>query len=707
MKIARSELPRDRGFALVVTLSLMVLLTLIAVGLLSLSAISLRSSSRGMAQTEARANARLALMLAIGELQKEMGPDMRVSAKAALFDLDASTEAIEGVNQPNWLASYESWGSWLNASYKNPASGMSLNIRDTYTPKREKMFRRWLLSLPVGMSGNIDAPLNLSGWDDTNSVVLVGQGSLGATAGTRPEQVTRAYLNSINGQGRSAWWIGPENHKARIDMAKQPRELTAASWETSHGDTAEVGAGILPGLGVLDSDKSLGDKLITRQSLRPAGVAADVVGSHFFDLTATSRGVLASVRTGSLKKDLSLLFEQDKANLPAPYKFTTGDVREPSIRPMSPEIATKAVLPGRHFAPWNRMRHFYRMYRQNSDAMALPYASGGTDGRPGLDWIGSKPWTKCNFPIYGSAWSGQDTYQRFPIVTNITYILSLQTQRVPSGTYAGKYILRYVATPVFMLWNPYNVELRMPDNKLIHRSYLMQVQTLLGKFSTVSSSNPSLILDFDDDYATFKSGNSGDITFKPGELRIFSQKGANLFSNNALELLPGFDPQSFGGLYQPIGGYYTPTDNPKFEITFCANTSPNPPGGNLFNSHYGNTPGSFVSVGMWSSTSTSLPFDIALDWLKHQRKPTRPLQRLGSRFLGYLTTSFFPSDTFNWLSREFMTGSGTTITQPLAGRGTGAVAAGSKPRLTFPGKPSICRTTTSSATHKGSTVHLM
>ena len=59
---------RDEGFALVATLALMILLTLVAVGLLSLSAISLRGSTQSQARSEAQANARLALMLAIGEL---------------------------------------------------------------------------------------------------------------------------------------------------------------------------------------------------------------------------------------------------------------------------------------------------------------------------------------------------------------------------------------------------------------------------------------------------------------------------------------------------------------------------------------------------------------------------------------------------------------------------------------------------------------
>ena len=71
---------RSHGFALVVTLSLMILLTLIAVGFLSLSAVSMRTSAHAKAEADARANARMALMFAIGELQSLAGQDVRVTA---------------------------------------------------------------------------------------------------------------------------------------------------------------------------------------------------------------------------------------------------------------------------------------------------------------------------------------------------------------------------------------------------------------------------------------------------------------------------------------------------------------------------------------------------------------------------------------------------------------------------------------------------
>ena len=77
--------PSEKGFALVVTLSLMILLTVIAVGLLTLSSISLRSSTQGQAMAVAQANARLALTLAIGDLQKSLGCDQRVTAAAEIL----------------------------------------------------------------------------------------------------------------------------------------------------------------------------------------------------------------------------------------------------------------------------------------------------------------------------------------------------------------------------------------------------------------------------------------------------------------------------------------------------------------------------------------------------------------------------------------------------------------------------------------------
>lgn len=91
--------PHRRGFALVVTISLMILLTIVAVGLLTLSSISLRSSTTSSAMADARANARLALLLAVGQLQLHAGTDQRITSTANIAGT-ATGDALDGGQSP-------------------------------------------------------------------------------------------------------------------------------------------------------------------------------------------------------------------------------------------------------------------------------------------------------------------------------------------------------------------------------------------------------------------------------------------------------------------------------------------------------------------------------------------------------------------------------------------------------------------------------
>ena len=74
LKYPHSVLP-SKGFTLVLTITLLALLTVIAMGVMSLGSVSLRAATSQEAAYIARANARLALQLAIGDLQKISGQD--------------------------------------------------------------------------------------------------------------------------------------------------------------------------------------------------------------------------------------------------------------------------------------------------------------------------------------------------------------------------------------------------------------------------------------------------------------------------------------------------------------------------------------------------------------------------------------------------------------------------------------------------------
>ena len=77
------------GFALIATISVMALVVMIAMAMVGLSTSVVRTNQHGKAMEEAQANARMALMMAIAELQRSTGLDTRVTAPANILESTA------------------------------------------------------------------------------------------------------------------------------------------------------------------------------------------------------------------------------------------------------------------------------------------------------------------------------------------------------------------------------------------------------------------------------------------------------------------------------------------------------------------------------------------------------------------------------------------------------------------------------------------
>ena len=204
---------------MVVTLALMTLLTLIAVGLLSLSTIAMRSSGQGESMATARANARLALMLALGELQKVAGDDRRVTVDGSIFD---------GAKNPNVVGVWKSWSPKLaeDPSASAPDYG-----------KKDQQFVAWLTSSDNpsvlaaqdwAKNGTLANPIHLfteksDGFLLAGSKIDIKKGTpgRGALAWTVVQHATRAKINVG----------GPENNQrfANADLQAQPRPSLAKS----------------------------------------------------------------------------------------------------------------------------------------------------------------------------------------------------------------------------------------------------------------------------------------------------------------------------------------------------------------------------------------------------------------------------------------------------------------------------------------------
>jgi hypothetical protein len=304
MKPAVSKIHASRGagrngFALVVTVSLLALLSVVALGMLSLSAVSLRSSSQESAMMEARANARLALMIAIGELQKEMGPDMRVSGRALTMAKDARVGATLTRDNPR------AW--WVGVAGTNPACGL-----DGKNPvSADNPAVAWLVS---GLKPGMDAAQQLQ-QPFSNPVDLLGEHSIDVamTGG----QALQAGIVKVDSQvpghvGGYAWIVDDEGLKAQIAPSDtnlintaspvSESDLTPGAYDLSvlHGMTALKGAAL-----------STYTKMMSTADLALVGGDKDLAASKRLSYTTYSRGVLCDVKNGGLKRDLTVAFEDD------------------------------------------------------------------------------------------------------------------------------------------------------------------------------------------------------------------------------------------------------------------------------------------------------------------------------------------------------------------------------------------------------------
>jgi hypothetical protein len=264
----------ERGFTLVITISLMVLLTLIAVGMLSLSSISLRSGANSSAQQKAQENARLALMLALGELQRGMGPDQRISASGGQ---QLATGDKSGAN--HWTGIYDSW----------PVS----------TDKRPSpTFRRWLISGDDAVLVDPEAPKKSP--PAAKKVALV--------AADDDHNAVEAGLINVP-TGGLAWWIGDESMKAKLGGAVKPAaDVIAASARLQSAPRAahEVFLG-----DDIAADDPLMDRLFTVKSVDLISKPAKPI---FHDASTTSLGLLTNVRGGGFRVDLNFLLETPRPN---------------------------------------------------------------------------------------------------------------------------------------------------------------------------------------------------------------------------------------------------------------------------------------------------------------------------------------------------------------------------------------------------------
>lgn len=364
--------PQRRGFSLVLALAVMGLLVLVVLSLSGLLAVESRVAAAGLAGRQARLNAIAASRLALGQLQLLAGNDQRVTARADIFDKDAT-----GASRNTYYSPINSAGlqvdaerRWWTGVWMTGSGGTVLRSWDPALPDN-RIFLGWLVSPePSGSPVLQLAPSSTLTKADSDTLAarilddgatqggarLLGPNDLGSSA-PASEQVRRPGFPLPEGGGSIAWWTSDEGLKARINLVDpllEPAEgspinfpavnvwwkgFRLAAFGQSGAEPASSGTARVPGLReARDADLRAAAartpaqgaegtdlvRLRTRPDLqvwlnnRGASAAAENgIASGWHHLTGVSRGVMSNTLDGGLKIDLSVAFE-------LPYETVTN-----------------------------------------------------------------------------------------------------------------------------------------------------------------------------------------------------------------------------------------------------------------------------------------------------------------------------------------------------------------------------------------------
>ena len=507
---------RARGFALVVTLSIMVLLTLLAVGLLSLSTRSIATSTRESNMIEARTNARLALDLAIAQLQLRTGPDQRITMTADQRSTSSDgSSSSAATTRRHWTGVYESWPE----------------ATDT---RPEPSFLSWLVSgseKEVETLGLVDSEGN-----GDQFIELVAEGTVGNAPEGRVKVPAINILNENGDPSRIGWWVGDQGAKAALSTPAIPDDSSIAATRAGMQSAAR-NAVELASIGTAQPYESidpLDPRILTVTDWNQAAFLADDKESQpslFHDLAATSTGLLTNVRAGGFRKDLSMQLElPEKTQQQMPPLYQQGRGRESGIN-------------------FHELWAYYNLYNELQTGGRDPFTTGGTMSR-------SAPYLKQEST---AARCATDDYFHFkqPVIISYQLVLSFETTPVTVSR-VTKQRLQVVADPIITLWNPLDVPVSIPKTTFMSVKYWQvpyDIEIKVNGSSTqryplaASLSTTTLSNEGDSNFLSLRFGQLEQLVFKPGEVIKVSQSGNKIVkgSGTAGHDLAGRSGFNYGG----------------------------------------------------------------------------------------------------------------------------------------------------------------
>ncbi|WP_193213153.1 pilus assembly PilX family protein [Luteolibacter marinus] len=462
----------ENGFSLVITLMMMVMLSILAVGLLSLASIQTRTSSVMNDRFRAQANARLALQLAIARLQSDLGPDQRVTATA---------EIVGSKSHPRWV------GVWRSTQDEDGGLPVvSWDKRDSYlTDTRTSggqnspnQFEHWLVSGDPGKD-----PEQTSG----ELVRLVGPGTVADGA----DHVKVPLVEVDNGSGLPggyAFWCADESMKASLNVPAP----ASGDEATGVAPPDRFGVASLPGLegydGVDDEDLA---KVIDYPQAELAEIGdRDALKEHYHSIGTRASSVLADTLRGGLKRDLSVFLENgsvDSAGDLLPALTENTPLLEGSLRknqgPKMGALRSYAMLASRSGSDEVEVTAAVESARADKFAKV-----------PDLEEFTSQP----IHPVIASA----EVYTRF--------------------CYVRGYLTVHLY-PRIVLWNPYNAKLASQDYT-VDFNHCINDSLVVERRGTTTEELVSTAYDTRNKKENRMSLTLEATSFEPGEALVFTPK---------------------------------------------------------------------------------------------------------------------------------------------------------------------------------------
>ncbi|CAM3143339.1 hypothetical protein [Rariglobus hedericola] len=150
-----------RGFALIITITLLAFLVLLLVSLASLTRVETQVASNNQSLAQARQNALMALNVALGQLQRHTGPDQRVTATADLaaaasgerltagspaFNTVAVNGTVNGLLPTGATASVQTGTRWWTGVWGRSSTTYATPGASPYDQTPSPILLNWLVS---------------------------------------------------------------------------------------------------------------------------------------------------------------------------------------------------------------------------------------------------------------------------------------------------------------------------------------------------------------------------------------------------------------------------------------------------------------------------------------------------------------------------------------------------------------------------------